>query len=108
MSQATPTEELPFHLSGNFAPVFDELTEFDLEVGVRSAPKILEHVEETREGLRHAAGVGNGDPRRPEAQQSEAHRHAVIGIGLHGAGPRSTRMHDQTIWLFAGFDPQPP
>jgi len=32
MSDAIPSEKLPFHLRGNFAPVFDELTEFDLEV----------------------------------------------------------------------------
>jgi carotenoid cleavage dioxygenase len=32
MSQATTTEDLPFHLKGNFAPVFEERTEFDLEV----------------------------------------------------------------------------
>ncbi len=40
MSQATPIEELPFHLSGNFAPVFDELTEFDLEVEGAIPPEL--------------------------------------------------------------------
>lgn len=32
MSQAPTTKKLPFHLRGNFAPVFDERTEVNLEV----------------------------------------------------------------------------
>jgi carotenoid cleavage dioxygenase-like enzyme len=40
MSQPTPAEELPFHLSGNFAPVFDEVTEFDLEVEGAIPPEL--------------------------------------------------------------------
>ncbi|MGE4607139.1 MAG: carotenoid oxygenase family protein [Myxococcota bacterium] len=41
MSQATPsTEDLPFHLKGNFAPVFEELTEFDLEVSGAIPPEL--------------------------------------------------------------------
>ena len=40
MSQATPTEELPFHLSGNFAPVIDERTDLDLEVEGAIPPEL--------------------------------------------------------------------
>ena len=33
MSQpATPAEETPFHLSGNFAPIFEEFTDLELAV----------------------------------------------------------------------------
>ncbi len=38
MRQATPS--LPFHLNGNFAPVFEELTEFDLEVSGAIPPEL--------------------------------------------------------------------
>ncbi len=41
MSQATAsTEDLRFHLEGNFAPVFEELTEFDLEVSGAIPPEL--------------------------------------------------------------------
>ena len=37
--QSTP-QSVPFHLEGNFAPVFDELTEFDLEVTGAIPPEL--------------------------------------------------------------------
>ena len=36
----TPEQHLPFHLRGNFAPVFDELAEFDLEVEGAIPPEL--------------------------------------------------------------------
>ncbi|MBW2282377.1 MAG: carotenoid oxygenase family protein [Deltaproteobacteria bacterium] len=41
MSQsATPAEKTPFHLKGNFAPVFDERTELDLQVTGAIPPQL--------------------------------------------------------------------
>jgi carotenoid cleavage dioxygenase len=40
MSQPTPQAELPFHLTGNFAPIFEERTEFDLEVTGAIPPEL--------------------------------------------------------------------
>lgn len=37
---ASPVEELPFHLQGNFAPVPDEITAFDLEVEGALPPEL--------------------------------------------------------------------
>ena len=40
MSEPTQSEELPFHLSGNFAPILEELTEFDLDVTGAIPPEL--------------------------------------------------------------------
>ena len=40
MSEPTPSEETPFHLTGNFAPIFEEFTEFDLEVTGAIPPEL--------------------------------------------------------------------
>ena len=41
MSQSqVPSEELPFHLKGNFAPIKEEFTEFDLEVTGAIPPEL--------------------------------------------------------------------
>jgi carotenoid cleavage dioxygenase len=40
MSQAEVDESLPFHLQGNFAPVFDERTELDLKVSGAIPPAL--------------------------------------------------------------------
>jgi carotenoid cleavage dioxygenase len=40
MAQASPPEEAPFHLSGNFAPVFEERTDFDLPVTGAIPPEL--------------------------------------------------------------------
>jgi carotenoid cleavage dioxygenase-like enzyme len=42
-SAESPSEDLPFHLKGNFAPVFEERTELDLEVTGAIPPELDGH-----------------------------------------------------------------
>ena len=76
MSEPTTNEELPFHLTGNFAPVFDERTEFDLEVTGSIPPELRGRF--FRNGSNPQSGfslhwfVGNGMVHGVELQAGKA------------------------------------
>jgi hypothetical protein len=53
-------------------------------------------------------GVGDLDAGRPQAEQGEAHRHAVVVVRLDAGGPRRARVHDETVGLLVGLDAGPP
>ncbi len=40
MTKTEPAEAKPFHQTGNFAPVFEERTDFDLEVTGAIPPQL--------------------------------------------------------------------
>ncbi len=52
----------------------------------RSLGQASQHLEELRERLRHAFGIGDGDPGRAQARHREAHRDTVVVVRLHLAG----------------------
>ena len=76
MSEPTTNEELPFHLSGNFAPVFDERTEFDLEVTGSIPPELcgrfFRNGSNPKSGFSPHWFVGNGMVHGVELQGGKA------------------------------------
>lgn len=76
MSEPTTNQELPFHLTGNFAPVFDERTEFDLEVTGSIPPELcgrfLRNGSNPQSGFSLHWFVGNGMVHGVELQGGKA------------------------------------
>ncbi|MFP6624666.1 MAG: carotenoid oxygenase family protein [Myxococcota bacterium] len=76
MSLLTTTEELPFHLTGNFAPVFEERTEFDLDVTGAIPPELcgrfFRNGSNPQSGFSFHWFVGNGMVHGVELQSGKA------------------------------------
>jgi hypothetical protein len=69
--------------------------------------QLLERLEEARERLGHAARARRSRCRSPQAEEGEAHGHAVVVVGLHHGRPGRPRVHDEAVVLLVGLDPAP-
>src|SRR5882724_5583275 len=56
-----------------------------------------QHVEVVRKRLGHAARVDDADARRAQAGHREAHRDAVVVVGLHVGRPRRAGMDGHRV-----------
>src|SRR5262245_5252749 len=74
----------------------------------RTLSERVENLEELREGLGDTIGVGDLDPGAARAEHREAHRHAVVVVGLDPRPVRLARDDGEAVDVLLGLDAAAP